>query len=94
MPLFYIFQCSFDEGVFSEKPKAAKITAIFTKLEPADLTNYRPIYALARISKILRKLMCNRLYNYLTKTPFYALNSLDFRLVTRMMIQLFNLSTR
>ena len=67
MPLFYIFQCSFDEGVFSEKPKAAKITSIFTKHEPADLTNYRALSVLARISKILKNLMCNRLYNYLIK---------------------------
>lgn len=78
MPLFYIFQCSFDEGVFSEKRKAARITPIFTKCETADLTNYRPISVLARISKILRKLMCSRIYNYLIKNTILCIKQFRF----------------
>ena len=41
-PLLYIFQRSFNEGVFPEKLKKAKITSIFKKSETTDLKNYRP----------------------------------------------------
>ena len=77
--MIYIFQCSLDEEVFSEKLKTAKITPLFKKDEPADLTNYSPISVLARIPKILEKLIYNKLYIYLTRNNILFSKQFAFR---------------
>jgi hypothetical protein len=61
----YIFNSSLKEGVFSEKLKVARVVPIFKSGDPNDITNYRPISVLTCISKVLERIMYNRLYSFL-----------------------------
>ena len=45
--------------------KTARVTPMFKGGEVSDLGNYRPISVLCCFSKILEKIMCNRLYKHL-----------------------------
>ena len=45
--------------------KIAKVTPVFKGGDSADLSNYRPISVLPCFSKILERLMYNRLYKHL-----------------------------
>ena len=51
--------------IFPEKMKIAKVTPIFKSGKKELLTNYRPISVLSCFSKILERIMYNRVYNYL-----------------------------
>ena len=65
--LFHIFNKSITTGIFPEALKIAQITPIFKTGDESILTNYRPISVLPVFSKILERIMYNRIYNYLTK---------------------------
>ena len=60
-PLCYIFNLSFKDGVFPCKLKIARVTPIY------KAGNYRPISILPCFSKLLERIMYNRLYTYFTK---------------------------
>ena len=64
-PLKHIFNASLTQGVFPDKLKIAKITPIFKAGEKNEVSNYRPISVLPCFSKILERIMYNRLYNFL-----------------------------
>ena len=66
-PLIMTFSNSIKLGAFPEKLKLAKVTSIFKSGKIELLTNYRPISVLPCFSKILERIMYNRLYEYLTK---------------------------
>ncbi|XP_065664405.1 uncharacterized protein LOC136086066 [Hydra vulgaris] len=65
IPLLCIFNLSLKEGVFPEKIKIARVVLIFKSGDPSDVTNYRPISVLTCISKVLERIMYNRLYSFL-----------------------------
>ena len=67
VPLFKIFQSSLREGIFPDALKIAKVTPIFKSGDTTSLGNYRPISVLPIFSKILERIMYNRIYNFLTK---------------------------
>ena len=71
--LRYIFSNSLVQGMFPEEMKIAQITIICKGGEKENIVNYRPISALSRFSKILEKIMYNKLYLYLTYNCFYNL---------------------
>ena len=48
--------------------KRSTVTPIFKQGNKEDLTNYRPISILPYFSKLLEKVMYQRLYNYISKT--------------------------
>ena len=64
-PLIYLFQLSFEKGVFPDDLIIAKVTPIYKVGDSSGISNYRPISVLACFSKILECLMYNRLYKYL-----------------------------
>ena len=64
-PLLHIFNCSIQTGIFPEKLKIAGVTPFFKGGDNRELGNYRPISVLPCFSKILEKIMYNRLYKYL-----------------------------
>ena len=64
-PLTYLFQISLEKGVFPDDLKIAKVTPIYKAGDNSDVSNYRPISVLPCSSKILERLMYNRLYKYL-----------------------------
>ena len=62
----HIFNLSLQTGIFPDKLKIARVTPLFKRGEKYELGNYRPISVLPSFSKILEKIMYNRLYKYLT----------------------------
>ena len=64
-PLKYIFSLSLKNGIFPDLLKIAKITPIFKKGDKAELSNYRPISVLPAISKLLERVVYNRIYGHL-----------------------------
>jgi len=65
--LAYLCNYSFNEGVFPHCLKSSKVIPLFKNGDRKLVSNYRPISLLNVFSKILEKLMCNRLNSYLTK---------------------------
>ena len=64
-PLLHIFNQSLQSGIFPDKLKIARVTLLFKKGSDSELGNYRPISVLPCFSKILEKIMYNRLYKHL-----------------------------
>ena len=73
-PLKYLFNLSSEKGVFPDDLKIAPVTPIYKGEDSSDISNYRPISVLPCFSKILERIMYNRLYKYL-KIIFYILNN-------------------
>ena len=67
-PLKYMFNLSFEKGIFPDRMKIAKVTPVFKGGDSADLNNYRPISVLPCFSKILERLMYNRLCKHLSNS--------------------------
>ena len=66
-PLKYIFNLSLNTGDVPNNLKIAKVTPIHKTGEKAETSNYRPISVLPCFSKILERIMYNRVYNFITK---------------------------
>ena len=65
--LFYVFNLSLKYGQFPDQIKNARVTPVFKSGENSDVTNYRPISVLPCFSKILERIMYNRLYDHLVQ---------------------------
>ncbi len=78
-PLTHIFNLSFSSGVFPSALKIAKIIPVFKKGDPHTFSNYRPISLLPCFSKILERLIFNRLDNFLTHFNILHNNQYGFR---------------
>ena len=65
-PLMKILNLSLNKGIFPDKMKVAKVTPIFKKGDKSSISNYRPISVLPCFSKILERIMYNKLYDYFT----------------------------
>ena len=66
-PLSDIFIHSFQAGIFPDILKHAKVTPVFKSDDKLVVKNYIPISVLPVFSKILEKLMCNRLASFLVE---------------------------
>ena len=70
-PLTYLINLSFQQGIFPETLKTARVTPIFKKkifkLSNYRPSNYRPISVLLVFNKLYEKCMYSRLYAFLTK---------------------------
>ena len=66
MSLKYLFETSLESGIFPEKVKIVRAIPLFKVGDPANISNYRPISVLPCFSKMLERIMYNRLYKYLT----------------------------
>ena len=65
IPLSHIFNLSLSSGTFPEKLKKSRVIPIFKNGSKHDCNNYRPISLLSSISKILEKIVANRLIDHL-----------------------------
>ena len=63
--LAFVISKSFQQGVFPEQLKLARVTPIHKEGSKSDVTNYRPISLLTSFSKIYEKLMHNRISQFL-----------------------------
>ena len=73
------FNKSFLTGIVPSKLKIAKVIPLYKAKDPALFSNYRPISLLPVFSKILERLMYNRLYNFLTEHNILSTNQFGFR---------------
>lgn len=79
IPLSHIFNLSLSTGVFPAALKVAKVIPIFKKDDPHIFSNYRPISLLPCFSKILERLIYNRLDNFLSSYNILHQNQYGFR---------------
>ena len=77
--LAHIFNISFTTGIVPNKLKIAKVIPIYKNENPELFPNYRPISILPSISKILERLMYNRLYNFLAEHNIISKKQYGFR---------------
>ena len=70
--LFHIFKISIKQGIFPNSLKIAKVTPTFKSGAKDNVNNYCPISILRVFSKVLERIMYNRIYNHLdSKGPLY-----------------------
>ena len=62
IPLMNIFSQSLSTRIFQDKMTIAKVSPIFKNGKKTIASNYRPIPVLPCFSKILERIMYNRLY--------------------------------
>ena len=79
IPLMNIFSQSLSTGIFPEKMKIVKVSPLFKNGKKAIASNYRPISVLPYFSKILERIMYNRLYSYLTENNILFNKQFGFR---------------
>ena len=70
---------SFDSGVFPDIFKIARVTPIHKKESKLNYLNYRPISLLSVFSKIYKKLIYTRVYEFLTKYNLISSKQFGFR---------------
>jgi len=75
-PLVHIFNLSFQNSVFPSPLKLAKVTPIYKSGDRLLTTNYRPISILNTFSKLLEKIVHNRLTVFLNNNNI--INPLQF----------------
>ena len=63
-PLLHICNLSFTHGVFPDAMKIAKVSPLFKSGNYMKVNNYRPVSILPVLSKILERLMYNRLMKF------------------------------
>ena len=66
-PLLSIFYLSLKEGIFPKSLKNARVVPVFKNGDLSTISNYRPISILPCLSKLLERIMYNRLYDYLVQ---------------------------
>ena len=77
--LAHIFNRSFTTGIVPNKLKTAKVIPLYKNENPELFANYRPISILPSISKILERLMYNRMYNFLAEHNIISKKQSVFR---------------
>ena len=78
-PLEILFNVSFSTGIVPNKFKLASVIPIHKKGSHTCLSNYRPISLLSVFNKLLEKLMCKRLVNFLEQNKTFLDNQFGFR---------------
>ena len=67
LPILKIINLSLSTGIFPDKLKLAKVLPLYKKNDKQITGNYRPISILSNLSKIIEKLMKDRLLDFLNK---------------------------
>ena len=62
--LFHVFKVSTEQRIFPDSLKTAKVAPIFKSGDKDNVSNYRPISILPVFSKVLEKIMYNRVNNH------------------------------
>ena len=63
-PITYIINKSLDTGIIPDDLKIAKVIPIYKSSDPSPLKNYRPISLLPAFSKLLEKIMYDKLMSF------------------------------
>ena len=75
-PLTHICNRSFETGIFPSELKIANVVPIFKSSDEMIFSNYRPVSVLPVFSKVLERLMYNRLITYINQN--HLLYNLQF----------------
>ena len=78
-PLVHIFNLSLSSGSVPDQMRCARVIPLFKSGLTSLFTNYRPVSVLPAFSKILEKLVYNRLVKYLEKYDILSSNQYGFR---------------
>ena len=78
-PLVHIFNLSLISGLVPDSMKIAKVIPLFKKGDKEDTNNYRPISLLSTISKILEKLIYNRIVKFFQLHKIFSNLQFGFR---------------
>jgi hypothetical protein len=79
-PLTVLFQVCFEKGCFPKAFKRSLITPVYKSGSRDDVENYRPISVLPALSKILEKMLNNRLIQYVNRYNILSGSQYGFRL--------------
>ena len=74
LALSHVFNLSMSKGEFINCFKLATVCPVFKKGDSNNINNYRPVSLLSNISKLLEKVMYNRLYSCSEKQFFLQLS--------------------
>lgn len=77
--LMHIFNCSLSTGIVPSKLKIAKVIPIYKADDKHSFGNYRPISVLPSISKILEKIIYNRIYKFVSDFNILSPRQFGFR---------------
>ena len=77
--LKHIFNISLAKGVFPDKLKIARVTPIFKKGNNTLVAIYRPISVLPCFSKLLERIIYNRLYKFLLENNIFYQKQFGFQ---------------
>ena len=75
----HFINLSIISGVFPDQLKIARVIPLFKSGDKSIFTNYRPVSVLPAFSKILEKVIYNRLLDYLNKHKILSDNQFGFR---------------
>ncbi|KAG7309154.1 hypothetical protein JYU34_005076 [Plutella xylostella] len=78
-PICHIFNLCLRNGIFPASFKSSLILPLYKSGDKSSFSNYRPISILPCLSKILEKLINNRLTNYLENNNIISKNQFGFR---------------
>ena len=78
-PLFQVFKTSIDNGIFPDSLKIAKVSPIFKSGDSSLLGNYRPISVLPVFSKILERILYNRLNSFFSENNLFFSKQFGFQ---------------
>ena len=78
-PLTIVFNQSITQGIFPDIMKLADVTPLYKGKEKDEVINYQPISLLMTLSKILKKIIYKRVYNYLDKNNILYESQYGFR---------------
>ena len=78
-PLKHVFNFPIETGVFPDKLKIARVSPVYKAGDSSDLTNYRAISVLPCFSKILGRIMCNRLFSYVCQEKIFYSKQFAFQ---------------
>ena len=78
-PLTHFINLSIISGVVPGQLKIARVIPLFKSGDKSIFTNYRPVSVLPAFSKILEKVIYNRLLDYLNKHKILSDNQFGFR---------------
>ena len=78
-PITHILNISITKGVFPNELKIAKVIPLFKSGDTMIFSNYRPVSVLPVFSKILERLMYNRLLGFINKHRILYMYQFGFR---------------
>ena len=78
-PITHIVNRSLQQGVFPNALKCAKVIPVYKASDPSILNNYRPISLLSPFSKLLERIMYNKIMKFLVANNILYTHQYGFR---------------